>query len=131
MSGPTVMVHGIDPNRAPLNLMPYLDSVDGALACGGKIDNQGRQTHTIWALHRGGVEVGRVVLEGTGQLRPYRTDLALARLRMKGLVEARLAREADRRARWRLVLIWAAALGYLALLVAVFALGYQTAPTVG
>lgn len=55
-------VKGIDPRRAPPHLQPYLDCVDGAVAVGGKIDLNGRQTHSIWELHRGGRPVGRVTI---------------------------------------------------------------------
>lgn len=48
---------------APQYLKPYLDAVDGAMAVGGWLTDQGRQTHATWALFRGGEEVGRVTVE--------------------------------------------------------------------
>lgn len=58
----TYHVTGLPLHRAPTYLLPYLDSVHGAVATGGIVGPRGA-THAQWALIRDGEEVGRVLIE--------------------------------------------------------------------
>lgn len=77
----TMLVRGCDPARAPADLLPYLDCVDGAICLGGQQDRHGRWVSHSWALCRGGVQVGIVTLEGGPKpIRPRRSEPTLADL---------------------------------------------------
>lgn len=129
--GYSIRCKGLDLNRAPRNLWPYLDSCDGAIAVGGimgAVDGKPAQTHTIWALLRDGDEVGRVTIEGPPAVTPHRTDLAEAKRRAYGLISTRARRlageKAARRALWVKVLVVSnLILAALALLAGLFELG--------
>lgn len=55
-------------NSAPAYLLPWLDTVDGAIAIGGIIGPEG-MTHASWELCRGGEPVARITVDvKTGEL---------------------------------------------------------------
>lgn len=124
-----IMLRGLDPNRAPPNVLYWMDSCDGALAVGqiiGVVDGKPAQTHTIWSLCRGGDEVARVTVEGVPQLRSLPRWWPLPP-EARGWIAARQAREERRRALVRKAVIWTGCtLAGMGWIIASFLLGYLT-----
>lgn len=60
----TQRVEAIMAEQAPRNLLPYLDCCDAAWACGAGWSHERKVPLTVWALFRGGREVGRITLDG-------------------------------------------------------------------
>lgn len=57
----TFTIEGLPMERAPLNLVPYLDCVDGAVAVGAGVHFRTGQRFVIWALFRAGARSGESI----------------------------------------------------------------------